>query len=219
MKQVSHGWWVPDEDPDYLAKVESVNGIPLYQVDRLAKSVEACNRGMRHALDLGANTGIWTAHLAKYFQRVTAIEAIWDCLECLDRNLSEHVPDVKSKVSSILTCLSDVDAQDAVLRTGGSSMSWTGSDAKDEPATFTAKCFTSTVDSFEFTDVDLIKIDVEGMEAKVLRGAEETILKYRPVIIVELKFDKDDEAAKLLSEWGMVNVWKKKHDYLWKFPN
>lgn len=37
--------------------------------------------------------------------------------------------------------------------------------------------------------VDLIKIDVEGFEMNVLKGAEETLKKYKPILFVELDND------------------------------
>ena len=43
-----------------------------------------------------------------------------------------------------------------------------------------------TIDSFGFSDVSLMKIDVEGHEAEVLRGAEKTIGALHPVIIIEI---------------------------------
>ena len=45
-----------------------------------------------------------------------------------------------------------------------------------------------------------IKIDVEGMEADVLRGATETIKKYRPVLYVENdRADKSEELLRLIA--------------------
>jgi FkbM family methyltransferase len=41
------------------------------------------------------------------------------------------------------------------------------------------------VDFYEFARVDLLKIDVEGMEMDVLLGAEQTIKKHRPILYVE----------------------------------
>ncbi len=42
-----------------------------------------------------------------------------------------------------------------------------------------------TVDSFKFSNIDFIKIDVEGDEQSVLEGALETLKEYRPVVVLE----------------------------------
>ncbi len=42
-----------------------------------------------------------------------------------------------------------------------------------------------TIDSLQLPRVDLIKIDVEGMELDVLTGAAETIARWRPALFVE----------------------------------
>jgi FkbM family methyltransferase len=43
-----------------------------------------------------------------------------------------------------------------------------------------------TIDSYGFTNVRVIKIDVEGSEMQVLEGARTTIMRDRPSLIVEL---------------------------------
>lgn len=43
-----------------------------------------------------------------------------------------------------------------------------------------------TLDSYGFTDVDFIKIDVEGYEWFVLKGAEDTIARERPLLQLEI---------------------------------
>lgn len=61
------------------------------------------------------------------------------------------------------------------------------------------------LDDYPLTDVALIKIDVEGMEAAVLRGAEQTIREHRPVIFAE-EWDSDprwhQDIADVLSGYG-----------------
>lgn len=47
-----------------------------------------------------------------------------------------------------------------------------------------------TLDSFNFSRLDILKVDVEGMEEKVLVGAIETIKRCKPIIFIEfLKSD------------------------------
>lgn len=48
-----------------------------------------------------------------------------------------------------------------------------------------------TIDSYNFSNVGFIKIDVEGFELSVLKGATETITRCKPIMYIE-----DDRAAK-----------------------
>lgn len=50
----------------------------------------------------------------------------------------------------------------------------------------------SLVKNREILPPDIIKIDVEGYMEEVLRGAKDTILKYRPVIILEVPGNQPD---------------------------
>ena len=56
-------------------------------------------------------------------------------------------------------------------------------------------------DSYGYTDVDFIKIDVEGYEPKVLLGAKQTIDRCNPVLCVEINRD-DNYSQWLLESWG-----------------
>ena len=44
-----------------------------------------------------------------------------------------------------------------------------------------------TIDNYDFDDVDLIKIDVEGHEESVIEGARKVIQKNLPILIVEIE--------------------------------
>lgn len=45
---------------------------------------------------------------------------------------------------------------------------------------------TMSIDDLKLSDIGLIKIDVEGHELDVLKGAEQTIKKYKPPIFIEI---------------------------------
>lgn len=61
------------------------------------------------------------------------------------------------------------------------------------------------LDSFEFENLEVIKIDVQGFEPKVLDGAIKTIKKHKPVIFIEIEepqlaiygFKKEDVFSRL----------------------
>ena len=59
-----------------------------------------------------------------------------------------------------------------------------------------------TIDSFNYKDIDLIKIDVEGYEMKVLEGATET-LKTVKFLMVELNSN--------TQKYGSSNIKVEKH--------
>lgn len=54
-----------------------------------------------------------------------------------------------------------------------------------------------TLDSFNLSRVDFLKIDVEGMEKMVLDGAKETIQRCRPIMYIEN--DREEKSAELIS--------------------
>jgi FkbM family methyltransferase len=48
------------------------------------------------------------------------------------------------------------------------------------------KVLTKTLDSFNLNRIDGMKIDVEGYESQVIKGAIQTISSYKPWLVVEL---------------------------------
>lgn len=65
-----------------------------------------------------------------------------------------------------------------------------------------------TIDSLEIPFCNFIKIDVEGMELSVLKGAKQIIEKHRPILYVENdREDKSDELIKYLDNVGYDLYW------------
>jgi FkbM family methyltransferase len=61
-----------------------------------------------------------------------------------------------------------------------------------------------TIDEFEFPRVDLIKLDIEGMELEALAGGVRTIQKSRPILFIE----------KVKTDAGQLKAWLAQHDYV-----
>lgn len=59
-----------------------------------------------------------------------------------------------------------------------------------------------SIDSLKLSRVDFIKIDVEGMEAEVLRGAKATLQRCKPMMLIEHIKTKKSDLEKLLKTAG-----------------
>jgi FkbM family methyltransferase len=61
-----------------------------------------------------------------------------------------------------------------------------------------------SIDSFQFARVDFIKIDVEGMEMDVLMGAQSTLERCKPLLLIEVIKSNPDNIKRLLQTLGYV---------------
>ena len=68
-----------------------------------------------------------------------------------------------------------------------------------------------TLDSFEFTNIDLIKIDVEGGELEVCLGGYNTIVKSNPVVMFENKRKENEKVVDFFTKLG-YNIKQHKSD-------
>lgn len=212
-----YGWYFPDFEthfPKMIGKSIGQGGPAEYQLPVRRRSIELCaKRGT--ALDVGANVGLWSRDLTKYFARVIAFEPVAIFRECLERNVSG----TNFVVSPL--ALGDKDTQATMIITEGN----TGHSHLDPTKMGTGDVQVVRLDNLNMTDVDYIKIDCEGYEYRVLQGAEQTIKRCRPVVVVEQKphdaYSKDYgqfAAVTLLQEWGMIKLDQVKDDWImgWK---
>ena len=192
-----NGFWVPSND---IHVEQWRQGQPFTQNKCLREFLEWCrsrDKKFNTVLDIGAWCGTWSAEFAPYCKKIYAIEPDRTHVECLLKNLSSFdnielldyaVGDIETRVS-----LTDDDFTQArrIYSIGNILM--------------------KTVDSFKFEDVDLIKIDVEGFEMNVLRGAKDT-LKDCNFLMIELnnnskKYNSSNvEIEKYLQELGFTTL-------------
>ena len=152
------------------------------------------------ALDIGANIGNHTLFFAEHFRKVISFEPNPRTFQVLGFNTSE-TPNVECSNIGLSDAPGTASLSSHPNNVGGSRLA-AASDGGVIPVTI------DTVDAVvgEQEPVRLIKIDVEGHEAQVIRGAERTIRSNKPVILFEQHLDdfKDGKSSviELLRTYG-----------------
>jgi FkbM family methyltransferase len=183
---------------------------PEYQIAVRRRSIGLCAK-RRTALDIGANVGLWSRDLVDNFAKVVAFEPVAIFRECLEKN----VTGANFFISPL--ALGDHDTQATMIITEGNS----GHSHLDPATLGTGDVQVVKLDNLNMEDVDYIKIDCEGYEYRVLQGAEQTVKRCRPIMVIEQKphdaYSKDYgqfAAIELLESWGMIKLDQIRDDWI-----
>jgi len=158
------------------AKKFSGGNISNYSLDQINQAIELCTQ-KRTAVDVGAHIGIITTQLSKVFKYVHGFEIDHDIRPHLIYNLMKHgVTNVTIHDTGLVQTKTQVDLH------------------KDNKSFSThiipnsvGKYKIQPMDDLGLQDVDFIKLDCEGYEPLVIKGAMKTIMKFKPVILYECK--------------------------------
>jgi FkbM family methyltransferase len=195
-------FWVPSND---IHINDWKNGQPFTQNKCLNKFLEWCraqDKKFKKVIDVGAWCGTWTKALAPYCKKIIAFEPDKLHYKCLEKN-TFNLSNVE---------LFQYGIGETNKRISMSEDNFTQAKRLMEKE---GNIEVKTIDHFEFGDIDLLKIDVEGYEMKVLEGAKKSLpsIKY---IMIELnnntkkygsnnneveKFLKDNNFNILLDHW------------------
>ena len=208
-----YGWYFPDFEthfPKMLKKSVDKGLPPEYQIAVRRRSIELCSkRGT--ALDIGANVGLWGRDLVDNFAKVVAFEPVAVFRECLEKNV------VGNNFFISPLALGDHDTQATMIITEGNS----GHSHLDPATLGTGDVQVVKLDNLNIENVDYIKIDCEGYEYRVLQGAEQTVKRWRPIMVIEQKphdaYSKDYgqfAAIALLESWGMIKLDQIRDDWI-----
>ncbi len=139
-------------------------------------------------IDVGANFGAWTVPMAKYALTVIAYEPQQCCSDLIERSLKANsIKNVYVYNSAIGSYYHKVEVPqlslDVDTNFGGISLVGANECQVDVP---TRQVSVWTIDGgWTNAKVSFIKIDVEGGELDVLKGAAETIARDQPIIFLE----------------------------------
>jgi FkbM family methyltransferase len=178
-----------------MARLDQWQGV---EPESMALALIGPCRGI--AIDVGANYGLYSYALSKLYSHVVAFEPNAKAMTPLAAWNSPRVALQRCALSSgpgYSTLY--VPVKFGVVMTGWASLDSNNCPEADSLEELQVEL--RTLDSFGFTDVGFIKIDAEGHEFDVLKGAERTIRACLPHLLVEIRKN-CTEVRELLAEWG-----------------
>lgn len=155
------------------------------QVDAVMKAI-IVSKGWRDGaitfrtcVQAGGAFGLYPLALSTFFNHVITFEPLLENLQCMAVNIGSR-PDITVE-------------EYPLWHTSDRPMSMTYSKKVKNsygahhvgPSGSGQRVTTVTIDQYSLHDVDLIWLDIEGAELHALRGAEKTIARCRPVVVVE----------------------------------
>ena len=172
---------------DHIAHKINLNGI--YERDELEILIEWINEKYPSvfngtAIDIGANIGNHSVFFSDYFKKVKSFEPNYRTYQALEANskLAENIETFNFGISDVeQSLILNIDKNNV----GGSFLS-SSSENEYKNSTNIVKLYKLDSVLNKNDKVTLMKIDVEGHEVHVLKGAAEIINKFNPFILFEL---------------------------------
>ena len=151
----------------------------------------------RTCLDIGSHIGTHSIPFSRIFERVFSFEPNDSNYEFLLDNIKLNN---RKNISPFNVPILDGKKNIQVVRhSTDNSGCFTTKDSEEGKES-------NSIDNLNLEDIDFIKIDVEGREYEVLKGGEKTIIKYKPLIQIEMNYlSKNDH--------GVINNFFKNIDY------
>ena len=205
--KIGRQMWVWDSDSFYTQRLQA----GPYQKQNIVHLRDLCPNP-RKILDIGMNIGMNTWEYATFAKEVHGFEPVpatyQVALDNIALNKNHQDPELgwykKDGVWASLAITGEIHTYNVALGPQAESIEMhikkndghnrvsndgyltpTGKPVKVNTGYQRVSVEQVTLDSYNFTDVDIIKIDVEGYELNVLSGAEETIKNNRPIVQVE----------------------------------
>ena len=149
----------------------------------------------KRAIDIGANAGFYTYALSRLYDVVEVFEPQSWCTQ----NILSHSKSSPCHINIYNVGLADDNGSlnlhipiskgdySQVVKGVGSLTTGLGSFRNLEGEQKTIEVPVHKLDDYNFQDVSFIKIDVEGFESKVIAGASQTIMREKPILLIEIE--------------------------------
>jgi FkbM family methyltransferase len=133
------------------------------------------------ALDIGANHGIYAYALSRLSPEVHCFEPLAECCRYIQ---DHHAANIIVHNTALADRAGELELHVPII--SGRAVYTRASLDRPEGPCESRRVEVRTLDSYELTDVGFIKIDVEGLEAAVLRGAQRLLERCHPTMLVEV---------------------------------
>lgn len=167
-------WWPDHEEISWQQTFDDLAGLNIALA--YVKNRKVC-------IQAGGNVGVWPIALTNPFESVITIEPDRENYDCLIRNVEERANGSKGVVYPIFGALGHENEWTSLSRQSGNCGGHFLQDGSDIPV--------YTIDGLPLAGCDLIVLDLEGMEPWALLGARKTIERFKPVIMVEDKWNSE----------------------------
>jgi FkbM family methyltransferase len=159
--------------------------------DVLDKIFRDINSHQKIAVDVGANRGVFTLYFSDHFKKCIAIEPVPDLAAQLSRAMPKNVdvlPCAIGDTRGTVELRIPVSANGTKLHALSTAASDNSFDVFEHSTVETIVVSQETLDHICAgpDEIGFVKIDVEGYEGTVLRGAQALIQKHRPYFFVEI---------------------------------
>jgi len=178
-------YWVESGDTLYIQRLKSGQ----YQSTNWDFAQKVLPR-FRTCIDIGSNNACNAIHYAERFHTVECFEPT-PLAQTLWKNTvrDNAVTNVSLHTEALAECAGVTEIITHERNGGHNHLAHYDKNPRarrDRLGRDTVAVQTQTLDSYSFTRVDFIKIDVEGYEWFVLQGAEQTIQRERPLLQLEI---------------------------------
>ena len=172
-------------------------------------------------IDIGAHVGTWTLQLAPFFGGIIAFEPNPLACQSLRRNLElNQISNVR--VEEIALWSTPVGKMNLVLYCAPAQSTLLPAHPIDNKTNKIGEIQVVTTSLDAYLDVylrdikapkiKLIKIDVEGAELEVVKGAVNTIERHKPSLVIELHLPQNEKPIKEI----LKSIGIKVSEYIWQ---
>ena len=183
MRKLNNGWCVPDGDKKMSRHLETDVSPAQAEYEIKQRNTILKNIPLKQTfIDVGANVGVWSIHMASHFDNVISYEPSNRNRECLEINCEN-----KTEIRNVALSNFNGEAQfHEEIKNCGNSKLW---NEKQVEGLYNVPV--KKLDDENIQNCSLIKMDVQGYELQVIEGAMNLIKTQQPWIAFEVSADVD----------------------------